>query len=759
MMGRIAADVVGVVCRLASNRPAQAEFTFYDTKDRLQTSITLQDGCFGTATLMRIAALFMDSTSSPPPPPAQPAASTANADTAAPSLVNPAPLRDDSNTKDASASPLHAESNSDAELAKSNGDAELTNCSDDAELAEPKGHSPDCPSAGQDAQISEPLAAACGSSADKVQSVAGGAHAQGQEASRADLAQSAAVGGTDAEAHITTGLPEHPVNSSGPTTEGHELHHLTPDLPKPGTTVHTDAGGSFSEQHYVGDEQAAASGERPAAHSPQSPQASHADMPPARGADNISQSQTARMSQQAHQAGLAAAVLPSEQGLWAAVALGASNSNTDDTMARQAATSAMSAIQMLDPHSTGDSLQHDAQPSFAAAQTAADVPTGDVTSTTEGNGGAESAPSSAHASSEAAGGDSTGGVEPVESASTIKQGPTEPAPKRREQFSIEIVRCKTVCPAKVALSNYTDADSPLHHTLYMDVPHMLLQLPLEQPAQHPRPHPVSLSVRHVLNRQQPAVPAPDAIAPSPFAADQQQGTICALTNLTLYVALPEEFDSAEASHSRSAAHTHTQLPPLLSIPTASLLAVGLRPPPFNPSLKQGLLPEPVPALELEMTLAKVIAKPAQLQTMSASTIRYTTEMNTLLGKSSEPSLAATANSQAAEAVPNSPAPQLGVALTISVGLVSVELHSSRKDSPALMLQWQRLEGHYARAAPAVDSPAGGSCIAPVACGLTWHYLALQLAQNPADQKQQQFSLEHVGTLRSASLLAPSRMSR
>ena len=55
-------------CRLTKGIPAQAEFTYYDTIDRLQTSITLQDGCFGTATLMRIAALFMPDPTPPPLP-------------------------------------------------------------------------------------------------------------------------------------------------------------------------------------------------------------------------------------------------------------------------------------------------------------------------------------------------------------------------------------------------------------------------------------------------------------------------------------------------------------------------------------------------------------------------------------------------------------------------------------------------------------------------------------------------------------------
>lgn len=40
--------------------PAIGRITHINTKDQLQTSITLQDGCFGAGMLMRIAALFMN---------------------------------------------------------------------------------------------------------------------------------------------------------------------------------------------------------------------------------------------------------------------------------------------------------------------------------------------------------------------------------------------------------------------------------------------------------------------------------------------------------------------------------------------------------------------------------------------------------------------------------------------------------------------------------------------------------------------------
>ena len=48
------------LCRLRSNVPAVGRVTFTASEERKQTSLTLQDGCFGAGTLMRIAALCED---------------------------------------------------------------------------------------------------------------------------------------------------------------------------------------------------------------------------------------------------------------------------------------------------------------------------------------------------------------------------------------------------------------------------------------------------------------------------------------------------------------------------------------------------------------------------------------------------------------------------------------------------------------------------------------------------------------------------
>ena len=64
---------------------------------------------------------------------------------------------------------------------------------------------------------------------------------------------------------------------------------------------------------------------------------------------------------------------------------------------------------------------------------------------------------------------------------------------RADQFSIEIVRCRAVCPdwRDVALVEASTTGRP--DTLVLGIPYLLLQLPPQDPAQHPRRHPVQVS--------------------------------------------------------------------------------------------------------------------------------------------------------------------------------------------------------------------------------------------------------------------------
>ncbi|DBA81627.1 TPA: hypothetical protein ACH3X1_007382 [Trebouxia sp. C0004] len=652
-----------MISRLTSKTPAQAEFTVYNTVDHLQTSITLQDGCFGTATLMRIAALFM-----PPPTPASLNTSEAPAISVAATVAESDRLTFEQHTK-----------------------SNLTSFGTDGCRAQPGNES-------AFGLSSVPESCPQGVS---------------QEPEQAELLRNSQT--KEVPSSLLPDAPESRTVDLGPKLLDGVQRQSEQELAEPA------ANGLLADAANAEEDMSNRNSQSPLSESHRS-SADHLEAPaPLRHA--LGRTDLPSPSPP---------MMPSaDPGLLSAIETPLSGASHGTQAEMQAAATAVSAM-ALEGVTTMNVLPEEEQ----AEGTPAGIAEGDRSN-------------------------------PV---------PTDPAeevvPKsdRKEQFSLEIVRCKIVCPAKVDTNAFSDADpSPLDHTLYMEIPHFILQLPVSQPAQHPRPHPVDMNVRHVLNRQQPAVPAPDAIAPSPFASNDQQGMIFSVTNLTLYVALPEEFDLPESVATSSEAQA--QLPPFLIIPTASLIALPPRPPPQHACLRRQLPQQDVPTFELEMKTAEVTAKPKQLQTISASTIRYSTEMDNILGKSPSdppaPVLAAIAdpplqtNPPAASSNRDHPRDQHplqkasqaetypGFAVEASVGLASLQLHSSSPKLPALVLQWQRLSGHYAQAAGQQQATA---------CGLTWHYLALHLTENPAEPCQQ-LSLEHVGTLRSGSLLLPGRISR
>lgn len=656
-------------CRLTSGIPAQAEFTFYDTIDRLQTSITFKDGCFGTATLMRIAALFMPD---PEPP--------------------PLPMPE---------APAHAkrpESPSKAHI-----QTELSS------------------SVGPQLAASTALATAVDGVKQHLH-IPSAEKAASTEHDAAAAVPSAQAQPTDPATLLSSGNASSETPGSDLSANTGELA-CAPILTLPSQQIGSQLAASDSSSQSAGSDLSSGTGTRTGS-VPGSPQATGTSTPQSEAGGDA-------QGQEAFQPALTS--VQADEGLLGAAQTPLSSPGQAIQAEVQAAATAESAVGM---HDVMDTHIVPAKESSLGLSRADRQAVG-----TEAKLQDNSLPEP-HTPRE-----SEIGEDPQ-----ARQG-------RAEQFSLEIVRCKIVCPAKVDAAAFTDADpSPLDHTLYMEIPHFLLQLPLLQPAQHPRPHPVDLNITQILKGQQAAVPAPDAAAPSPFAATGQQDTVFSLTNLALFVALPEEFESAHLASSASAGHT--QLPPFLSIPTTSLSAVPRRPPPQHPALQSHMHDEPVPTFELEIRTAEVIAKPAQLQTVSASTLRYGSEMDVILGRPpSESVLAAAADpapaSQASDRtqqLQNMPVHRPGFAVEASVGLVNLQLHSSNKLLPAMVLQWQRLSAHWSEAAGSSASPAH------IACGVTWQVLSLQLTDNPAEP-QQQFSLEQVGMLRSGSLALPGRMSR
>ncbi len=234
-----------------------------------------------------------------------------------------------------------------------------------------------------------------------------------------------------------------------------------------------------------------------------------------------------------------------------------------------------------------------------------------------------------------------------------------PLEKQAEQLSLELVRCTAINPpGKDPPAGSGDAMKPgskgskgtakpgsssssRMHEVRLDVGYCLLQLPLDLPAEHPRPHPVLLSLEtHSKGASTPdltsagtkgpavagqsEVPgAAPAVTASPFAAPQQQTAVVLASDLVLHVALPQ----AQASRLRLA-----EVPPLLSIPSAHMVAVAPRAL-AHPALQEQLGCQDLllPSFEASVPLIKVMADPQQLQTIAAAHARSSLEMRLIRG--------------------------------------------------------------------------------------------------------------------------------
>lgn len=208
------------------------------------------------------------------------------------------------------------------------------------------------------------------------------------------------------------------------------------------------------------------------------------------------------------------------------------------------------------------------------------------------------------------------------------------AQERREQFSLEILRCRAVCPD---WQDSSPAPGRPHwqrqHALTLSVPQLLLQLPPTEPAQHPLVHPVEV---HSFDSASPKCSASrdgsnTARGGHATHCSKQQshesiardGTVVSAVHLAFHVEVFDPGKAPQAGHSSS---------PFISIPDVSATYQGLQPAPEVSSETPTSSPILVPCTKVHIASILMDVAPGRLATLLAAVDWGKSELAHILGQ-------------------------------------------------------------------------------------------------------------------------------
>lgn len=206
------------------------------------------------------------------------------------------------------------------------------------------------------------------------------------------------------------------------------------------------------------------------------------------------------------------------------------------------------------------------------------------------------------------------------------------APKRKEQFSLEILRCRAVAPdwrdTGVASSRpYWDRQ----HALTLNVPQLLLQLPPTDPAKHPAKHPVEVQSFDSASPGTPARQDDGGDGSGHESSDnklqQEEGSALQELNVVSAVQLAfhvEVFDPGKASHVGFTS-------PFISIPDVSMTYQGLQPAPRVRLGSSVSRPVTLSATRMQIADALIDIAPGRLATLLAAMTWGKSELAHILG--------------------------------------------------------------------------------------------------------------------------------
>ena len=278
----------------------------------------------------------------------------------------------------------------------------------------------------------------------------------------------------------------------------------------------------------------------------------------------------------------------------------------------------------------------------------------------------------------------------------------EPPPARLDQYSLQILRCRILCPdwrdTAFAPGNPRDLDDG--QALVLDVPEFMLQLPPQAPMQHPHVHPVQ---EHRSGA--PTMPSgsaePSGMREEHDAAPSEalpQGSepgqlIAAGAQLGFYV---QVFDPGKGLVSGPRR-------PFLGVPEFKVLTNSGSSPSQDQLRETDDAQQPMLSYTVSLDSIQVTAEPHMLQVLRAAADWGSSEMAHILGVSEQQS---PEGSQRRRAQPGGSmlegAPSR---LSISVDSVAVRVNGTGEGDPPLLLGLQALSLEACRAAQALTCSA------------------------------------------------------
>ena len=269
------------------------------------------------------------------------------------------------------------------------------------------------------------------------------------------------------------------------------------------------------------------------------------------------------------------------------------------------------------------------------------------------------------------------------------------APRRKDQFSLEILRCRAVAPdwqdtSATSSRPYWDRQ----HALTLNVPQLLLQLPPTNPAKHPSKHPVEVHSFDSASASTPAaqhdteeVSKHESSTPSVpeyETSAQREATVISAVQLAFHV---EVFDPGKASH---VGYTS----PFISIPDISMAFQGIQPACSVTPDSSASRPVLLPATGMQIPNAILDITPGRLAVVLAAITWARGELAHILGQTAKQ----TPHQHRPPAMPLMPrlmrlSPVIAAA---TVQKCSLRLRGASPLQPALQLDMTGLEAEAVR---------------------------------------------------------------